>query len=126
MTKKPRISDEEYEKQYEKKKIEKSVYVDLPLILKARGITWLKLSGYFEGISDASLLICAIFAVIQPFSPFVLYNWEVALFATFVTFGISHMLANSFDYQEKSGIIKKKRELCNCYNSMNTAENEYD
>jgi hypothetical protein len=121
---KPRISDEEYEKQYEKKRIEKSIYVKLPLLLSARGITWLTLSGYFELISDASLLICAIFAVIQPFSPFILYNWEVALFATFVTFGISHMLANSFDYQEKSGIIKEKRRMKG--SSMDTCDNEYD
>lgn len=124
MTRKPRISDEEYEKSYEKKRIEKSIYVKLPLLLSARGITWLKLSGYFEGISDGSLLLCGILAVIQPISPFVMYNYEVALFATFVTFGISHFLANSFDYQEKSGIIREKRRLKG--SSMDTCETEYD
>jgi len=118
------LSDEEYQKHYEREKIRKAVYLELPSFLKARGITWLKLSGYFAGISDGSLLICAILAVIQPISPFNLYNWELALFAVFATFGISHFLANSFDYQEKSGIIREKRRLKG--SSMDTCEMEYD
>jgi hypothetical protein len=106
---KTRLSDEEYEAQEKQKVIDKSIYVEVPSFMSARGITWKKISGYFEGISDVSLLLCAIFAVIQPFSPYLLYNWEVALFACFVVFGISHFLANSFNFQETSGIVEQKR-----------------
>lgn len=111
MKKEERMSDEEYEKHYERKIIEKSIYVEIPFFLCERGITWLKMSGYFEVTSDACLLFCAICAVIQPYLSYGLYYAELGLFLTFILTGILHMLANSFDYQEKSGIIKEKKRL---------------
>jgi hypothetical protein len=87
-------------------------------------IDYLELSGYFSTISDTSVVICAFLAVIQPESSFNLYFAELGFFVLFIVFGILHFIAKRLDYKRKTEIIRRKREECNCYNTMATCDTD--
>ena len=87
---------------------------------------YLKKSEYFETIAEGSLILCGFFAVIQLVLPSDFYFIEVALFVVFIVMSYLSYDFKKRDYKRKTEIIRKKKEECNCYNTMATCDTEYD